>query len=45
MINEKKILSNLKKIANKEIDNTIRGKCLFLCYQPKIPHNLKKKVK
>ena len=41
----KKILKSIKKMADKELHNTIDGKCLFLCYQPKIPKNLKKKVK
>lgn len=41
----KKILRSVKKLADKEIHNTIDGKCLFLCYQPKIPKTLKKKVK
>ena len=41
----KKILKSVKKLADKEIHNTIDGKCLFLCYQPKIPKSLKKKVK
>ena len=41
----KRILKSVKKIADKEIKNTIDGKCLFLCYQPKIPVSLQKKVK
>lgn len=41
----KKILKSIKRLADKEINNTIEGKCLFLCYQPKIPVDLKKKVK
>ncbi|RHS11086.1 cyclic lactone autoinducer peptide [Coprobacillus sp. AF13-25] len=27
------------------MSNTVEGRCLFLCYQPKIPKNLKEKVK
>lgn len=41
----KKILKSVKKLADREINSTIDGKCLFLCYQPKIPVSLKKKVK
>lgn len=41
----KMILKSIKKIADRQINNTIDGKCLFLCYQPKIPASLKKKVK
>ena len=44
-IMNKRILKSVKKIADKEIKNTIDGKCLFLCYQPKIPVSLQKKVK
>lgn len=36
------ILSKVKTLSDIEIDSTIRGKCLFLCYQPKIPKKLKK---
>ncbi|MFQ9669145.1 cyclic lactone autoinducer peptide [Coprobacillus cateniformis] len=45
MIIKKNILIGVKKIAEKEINKTIDGKCLFLCYQPKIPKQLKRKVK
>ena len=41
----KKILKSVKKLADKEVNNAIDGKCLFLCYQPKIPTILKRKVK
>lgn len=41
----KKLLKSVKKLADKEINNTVNGRCLFLCYQPKIPAPLKKKVK
>lgn len=41
----KKLLKSVKKLADKQIMNTIDGKCLFLCYQPKIPTSLKNKVK
>lgn len=42
---KKLLLTSIKKIADKQIKNTVDGKCLFLCYQPKIPATLKKKVK
>lgn len=35
----------LKKAAGKEIKNTSKNRCLFLCYQPKLPKSLKKEVK
>lgn len=41
----KMILKSIKKLADRQINNTIDGKCLFLCYQPKIPVSLKKRVK
>ena len=37
------LLKIAKCIANKQINDTIDGRCLFLCYQPKIPKNLKKR--
>lgn len=39
----KKLLKDIKKISDKQINNTIDGLCLFLCYQPKIPKELKRK--
>lgn len=42
---KKKILRGIKKSSDKQINNTIDGRCLFLCYQPKIPKNIKDKVK
>lgn len=41
----KKILKGIKKSSDKQISNTIDGRCLFLCYQPKIPKNIRDKVK
>ncbi len=43
---KEKVLKSINVLASKEIDNTLKGRCLFLCYQPKIPESLKsKKVK
>ncbi|WP_305139858.1 AgrD family cyclic lactone autoinducer peptide [Thomasclavelia cocleata] len=39
---KKIIFKSIKNVADKQIENTIDGKCLFLCYQPKIPQNIKK---
>lgn len=41
----KESMKLLKKAAHKEIQNTSRNRCLFLCYQPKLPKSLKKEVK
>lgn len=41
----KKILKGIKKSSDKQISSTIDGRCLFLCYQPKIPKNIKEKIK
>ena len=41
---KEKVLKSIKKISDKEINNTVKGRCLFLCYQPKIPKSLKRKV-
>lgn len=41
----KKIFNAIKKLSDSQINNTIEGRCLFLCYQPKIPKKLRKKVK
>ena len=38
---EKEIMRSIKFLAEKEINNTIDGKCMFLCYQPKVPNKLK----
>lgn len=42
---KKKILRSIKKSSDKQINNTINGRCLFLCYQPKIPRKIKDKIK
>lgn len=39
------ILKGIKRESDKQISNAVEGRCLFLCYQPKIPKNLKEKVK
>lgn len=41
----KKFLKSIKKSSDKQISNTIDGKCLFLCYQPKIPKSIRDKIK
>lgn len=38
-------LSLIKKESQRQIENTINGKCIFLCYEPKIPLSIKKKIK
>ena len=40
--NQCKILNLVKKCADKEIANTVDGKCLLFGFQPKVPANLKK---
>lgn len=42
---QQKSMQLLKKVATREISNTTKNRCLFLCYQPKLPKNLKKEVK
>lgn len=41
----RKLLKKVKDVSDKQINNTIEGRCLFLCYQPKIPKKLRFKVK
>lgn len=43
MNKNKTIETLLKKITQKQINDTIDGKCIFLCYQPTIPKSLLKK--
>lgn len=46
---KKKIIENTKgltkKLIDKQINNTLEGRCIFLCYQPKVPSKLKEKLK
>lgn len=35
----------LQKTAEKQINDTINQKCIFLCYQPNIPESLICKIK
>ncbi|WP_455685003.1 cyclic lactone autoinducer peptide [Thomasclavelia sp.] len=42
---KKQSLKFLKKAASKEIQNTTKNRCLFLCYQPKLPKSLKNEIK
>mgnify|MGYP003219812253 CR=1 FL=1 len=42
---EKHVLRKIKVFSDKQINNTIDELCLFLCYQPKVPKELKRKVK
>lgn len=42
---EKHVLRKIKVLSDKQINNTIDELCLFLCYQPKVPKELKRKVK
>lgn len=37
-----KIENMIQNVVQKEIDNIIEEKCIFLCYQPTIPTKLKK---
>lgn len=41
----KTILNKVKRLSDKQIENTIEGKCLFLCFQPTIPKKIKNKMK
>lgn len=31
----------LKQIADKQINDAVNGRCIFLCYQPDLPKSLK----
>lgn len=44
-IMKKTLLNQLKKQVDKELKDTLDGKCLFLCYQPHIPISIKNKIK
>ncbi|MEG0576797.1 MAG: cyclic lactone autoinducer peptide [Bacilli bacterium] len=39
---EKNVLLAIKKVADKQLSDTVQGRCLFLCYQPPIPKKLLK---
>lgn len=41
---ERKCIGLIKKGAEHEIKKTLDNKCLFLCYQPRIPSKLKKSI-
>lgn len=42
---QKKVIPNImKRITQKQINDTIDGRCIFLCYEPKIPKKLLKKI-
>lgn len=35
---------SIKNLIQKQINETIDGKCVFFCYQPQIPITLQEKV-
>lgn len=43
--NKNFLLTLVQKQTQRQINNTIEGKCIFLCYEPRIPQSLKKKLK
>lgn len=45
IVDKKTLLLGVKKIADKQITDAVKGKCLFLCYQPEIPKQIKNMTK
>lgn len=43
-LNQSFFEKSIKNLIQKQINETINGKCVFFCYQPQIPTTLQKKI-
>lgn len=37
------VLNSIKKLTERQIDDAINQKCIFLCFQPKLPNSINNK--